>query len=84
MITMHVGDEDGVQLGEVDMGTTELHLCTLATIYHIALSPHLYELRGSIVFQGWQRTATPQYMYLKWFQLNLKFRMTIYSWRLKT
>ena len=72
MISMHVGDEDSVQLGEVDMRATELHLCTLATIYHIALSPHLYELRGSIVFQGWQRTATPQYMYLKWFQLNLK------------
>ena len=68
MVAMHVGDEDGIELGEMDMGTTELHLCTLATIYHIALSPHLYELRGSIVFQGWQRTATPQNMYLKWFQ----------------
>ena len=66
---MHVGDEDGIELGEMDMRATEL--CALATIYHIAFSPHLNELRGSIVFQGWQRTATPQYMYLKWFQLNL-------------
>ena len=72
MVAMKMRNKDGAHLGKVDMRAPELHLCSLATIYHIALSPHLYELRGSIVFQGWQRTATPQYMYLKWFQLNLK------------
>ena len=68
MVAMHVGDEDGIELGEMNMGTTELHLCALATIYHIALSPHLYELRGGVMLKGGQRTATPQNMYLKWFQ----------------
>ncbi len=63
MITMHVGDEDGIELGEVDMGTTGT--ASVHPRHNLSYStfPHLYELRGGIVFQGWQRTATPQYMY---------------------
>lgn len=68
MITMHVGDEDGIELGEMNMGAAELHLCSFSAIHHKALASHLYELRGGVMLKGGQRTATPQNMYLKWFQ----------------
>ena len=68
MVAMHVGDEDGIALGETKMGAAARRLCSFSASYHKALASHLYELRGGVMLKGGQRTATPQNMYLKWFQ----------------
>lgn len=79
MVAMHVGDEDGIELGEMNMGATELHLCSFSAIHHKALASHLYELRGGVMLKGGQRTATPQNMYLKWFQNFYSNLIIIYN-----
>ena len=67
VVAMHVTDKDGIQFGEMDVRATELHLRSFTAIHHEALASHLDELRGSVMFEGRQRTATTQNMYLKRF-----------------
>lgn len=64
---MKMRDEDGIDLSKVYVGAAELHLSPLTTIHHKALATHLYDLGRSTMFEGGQRTATPQDSYFKRF-----------------
>lgn len=68
MITMKMRNKDSIYLSKVNMSATELHLGTLATIHHKAFATHLNNLGRGTMLKGGQSTATPQYMYFKWFQ----------------
>ncbi len=45
MIAMHVADEDGIELGETDVGTPYLRLYAFSTVNHKVLAPDLDNLR---------------------------------------
>ena len=49
MVAMNMADEDGIEFGETDMGTTYLYLSAFATIYHEVFSSYLNNLRGGIM-----------------------------------
>jgi hypothetical protein len=49
MVAMNMADEDGIELGETDMGTAYLYLSAFATIYHEVFSSYLNNLRGGIM-----------------------------------
>ena len=51
MVAMNMADEDGIELGETDMGTAYLYLRAFATIYHEVFSSYLDNLgRGIMAF----------------------------------
>ena len=62
VVAMQMGDEDTGNLGEMDMGTAQLHLCAFTAVYHAALVMNLHNLRGGMMTQGGQSTATPEDM----------------------
>ena len=49
MVAMNMADEDGIELGETDMGTAYLYLSAFATIYHEVFSSYLNNLRRGIM-----------------------------------
>lgn len=67
MIAMQMGNEDGIDFGEVYMRAPKLHLRALATIHHETLATHLHYLGRSTMLEGGQRTATPQDSYFERF-----------------
>ena len=54
---MKVGNEDRLYLGETNARAPQLHLCTLAAVYHKILAAYLDNLRRSIMLQRWQGAA---------------------------
>ncbi len=44
VVTMYMGDKDGLQLGKPDMRPTHLHLRALTAVYHKQFTPHLNDL----------------------------------------
>ena len=67
MVAMEVRDEDGPDSGEVDVGTPQKDLCSLAAVDKEQLAPHVDDLCRGIVLQGGQCASTSEDMNLKGF-----------------
>jgi hypothetical protein len=67
MVAMQMGEEDGSQMGEVDVRTAQSHLGSFGTIEHEELLSHVHHLHRTEVLGCWQGCTTAQDVNLKFF-----------------
>lgn len=52
VVAVEVGDEDGVESGEFELGAAQLELGAFATVYHIEFFSDVDDLGGGVVAGG--------------------------------
>ena len=52
MVAMQMGEEDGLKMGETDVGTAKRHLCAFGAVEHEEFLTDIDNLRGTEAARG--------------------------------
>ena len=62
VVAVEVGEENGLEMGEADVGTTQRHLCTFCAVEHEELFADVDNLRGTESARGGESGPTSKYI----------------------
>ena len=65
MVTMQMGEEDGLEMGEREMGTAQRHLYAFGTVEHEEFLADIDDLRGTETTRGGEGCTATKYMNVK-------------------